>query len=393
MLREANGRLLSIYLLSTLYSLLVSAGFLLSSSHLELLVSRPSLGPSIIIILSHHYLIQLQYSVSIITRAGNMRYYSIILLTLSASTSALNIWTRKTKSCPSVWSDIASELQSAFAGCGRDAHGAIRAPFHDCINNGCDGSLILSDECSRPENAGLSGICTKLADWAAKYDVSAADMIQFAAATAISQCPLGPKVQALVGRKDSKKAADVGSVPSSRDSVDKILGAFSAKGFSAKDVVALMGTHSVAVQVNDDPAQAGKSLDSTPSVYDMTYYKETKDGTAPYSLQSDRLLSNSSQVSLSFHLPIFPFTFSSYSRLKHLTNFDSQTADTWSSFADDADAWNSAFTDAWNRFAVIGNKVDKLQDCSSLIPASSASKKRQAAVARFTMRMSAKFRL
>jgi hypothetical protein len=231
-----------------------------------------------------------------------MRYHSIILLTLSASTSALNIWTRETKSCPSVWSDIASELQSDFAGCGRDAHSAIRAPFHDCINNGCDGSLILSDECSRPENAGLSGICTKLADWATKYDVSSADIIQFAAATAISQCPLGPKVQALVGRKDSKKAADAGSVPSSRDSIDKILGAFSAKGFSAKDVVALMGTHSVAVQLNDDPAQAGKSLDSTPSVYDMTFYKETKDGTAPYSLQSDRLLSNSSQVSTSSYL-------------------------------------------------------------------------------------------
>lgn len=72
---------------------------------------------------------------------------------------------------------------------------------------------------------------------------------------------------------------------------------------------------------------------------------------------------------------------------------EQQTADTWSSFADDANAWNAAFTDAWNRFAVIGNKADKLQDCSSLIPQSSASKKRQAAVARFTKRMSAKFRL
>jgi hypothetical protein len=226
-----------------------------------------------------------------------MRSFAITLLVLTASTSsALNIWPRKDSSCPSVWSDIASELQSDFAGCGADAHGAIRAPFHDCINNGCDGSLVLSDECSRSENAGLSGICTKLADWATKYGVSAADMIQFAAATAISQCPLGPKVQALVGRKDSKKAAHVGSVPSSRDSVDKILGVFRNKGFSAQDVVALMGTHSVAVQLNDDPSQAGKSLDSTPSVYDMTFYKETKDGTAPYSLQSDRLLSNSSQA-------------------------------------------------------------------------------------------------
>lgn len=232
----------------------------------------------------------------------DMRSSAIILVALAAtSTSAFNIWPRTTSECPSVWTKIASELQSDFAGCGADAHGAIRAPFHDCINNGCDGSLILTDECSRSENAGLSAICKKLKGWSDKYNVAAADMIQFAAATAISACPLGPRVQALVGRKDSSKAAAIGSVPSSRGTLKSILGAFSAKGFSADDVVALMGTHSVALQFNDDPSQAGKGLDSTPGTYDNTFYKETKDGTAPYSLQSDVLLSNSSQVCLGHH--------------------------------------------------------------------------------------------
>lgn len=121
-------------------------------------------------------------------------------------------------------------------------------------------------------------------------------MIQFAAATAISACPLGPTVRALVGRKDSLVAAPLNSVPSSKDPVDTILAKFGAKGFSATDLVALMGTHSVAIQVNDDPSQAGKSLDSTPSVYDTKFYTETQDGTAPYSLQSDKLLSNDSQA-------------------------------------------------------------------------------------------------
>ncbi|CAO2653303.1 Nn.00g027140.m01.CDS01 [Neocucurbitaria sp. VM-36] len=293
-----------------------------------------------------------------------MRSQHLTLFFVPALASALNILPRQSSSCPSVWSDIAKELQSDFTGCGADAHGAIRAPFHDCINNGCDGSLILTDECSHAENAGLSGICSKLKDWATKYDVSAADIIQFAAATAISSCPLGPRVQALVGRKDGSDAAPVGSVPSSRDTVDKILGAFSAKGFSADDVVALMGTHSVALQFNDDPSQAGKSLDSTPSRYDMAFYKETKEGTAPYSLQSDRLLSN-----------------------------DTQTAHTWDEFANDADAWTGVFTDAWNRFSVIENDVGSLQDCSSLIPSSSVSRKRRAVNARFVAKMSAKFRL
>ncbi|KAL6704103.1 hypothetical protein ACN47E_008766 [Coniothyrium glycines] len=287
---------------------------------------------------------------------------TLTLYLLVASTSAALTLRPRQSNCPAVWTDVATELQSTFAGCGADAHGAIRAPFHDCINNGCDGSLILSDECSRTENAGLSTICGKLKDWSSKYNVSAADMIQFAAALAISVCPLGPKVRALVGRKDNFNAAPVGSVPSSRDPVDTILAAFSAKGFSADDVVALMGTHSVALQFNDDPSQAGKSLDSTPSTYDTTFYKETKEGTAPYSLQSDRLLSN-----------------------------DSQTAETWSSFADSADAWSSAFVSAWDRFAVVGNDEGSLQDCSSLIPSSSASRVRRKANAAFTMRMSAKF--
>lgn len=226
----------------------------------------------------------------------NMHLHPLPLFLLTTTTTALTLLPRQNTSCPLIWSSIATELKSTFSGCNRDAHGAIRAPFHDCINNGCDGSLILTSECSRAENAGLADICSKLKSWSDKYSVSAADMIQFAAAVAISSCPLGPSVRALIGRIDSNVAAPVNSVPSSRDPVDKILAAFAAKGFSPEDVVALLGTHSVAVQVNDDPSQAGKSLDSTPGVYDVKFYSETKEGRAPYSLQSDRLMSNDSKV-------------------------------------------------------------------------------------------------
>ncbi|KAI4932545.1 hypothetical protein J4E85_002943 [Alternaria conjuncta] len=294
-----------------------------------------------------------------------MRYSAITLVALTAtSSSAFSLWPRQSSSCPSVWSDVATELQADFAGCGADAHQALRAPFHDCINNGCDGSLVLTDECGRSENAGLSAICTKLKDWSDKYQVSAADMIQFAGAQAIAACPLGPRVQALVGRKDSSNAAPVGSVPSSRGTLESILGAFAAKGFSSDDVVALMGAHSVAVQFHDDPSQAGKGLDSTPFRYDNTFYQETKDRKAPYSLQSDLLMSNSSE-----------------------------TATTWSNFAEDANSWSTAFTSAWDRFAVIGSDASKLQDCSSLVPNGFVTTKRQAFNMAFTKKMSAKFRL
>jgi hypothetical protein len=267
---------------------------------------------------------------------------SSVLLAFAATASSLGLAPRQYSTCPSIWTTVASDLQGVFSGCGREAHGAIRAPFHDCINNGCDGSLITQGECGRSENAGLQDTCNLLLSWTNKYNVSAADMIQFAAATAIAVCPLGPRVQALVGRRDGTKPAPEGQVPGSRDPVPKILGAFAEKGFSPEDVVALLGTHSVAVQVFDDPSQAGKSLDTTPSVYDTKFYQETIDGTAPYTLESDKKLSKAEV-----------------------------TSHTWSNFASSTDEWSSAFVSAWNRFAVIGNDVGSLVDCTSVIPKSS----------------------
>ena len=55
-----------------------------------------------------------------------------------------------------------------------------------------------------------------------------------------------------------------------------------------------------------------------------------------------------------------------------------QTSQKWKQFADgDTSAWNSAFTDAWNRWAVVGNDVGSLRDCSNIIP-SGASERRLA---------------
>lgn len=295
-----------------------------------------------------------------------MRPSPITLLTLMVATpiTAAHLAPRA-GNCPAVWKDVVVELKEAFKDCTPLAHKAVRLPFHDCINNGCDASIILAPgECSRPENAGLEEICQKIGEWKDKYKVGAADMVQFAGAVAISACPLGPKVKAFVGRTDSATAPPEHSVPSSRDSVSKILGAFAAKGFSAKDVVALLGTHSIAVQFHDDPSKAGTALDSTPNTFDIKFFKETQKGTAPYSLQSDTLMAH-----------------------------DNQTKSTWAEFADGTGKWKTAFVDAWDRFAVIGNDVSKLQDCSSLVPETTASQKRQIQNMKFTQMLSAKFRI
>lgn len=86
--------------------------------------------------------------------------------------------------CPSVWGTVAADLNAIFAGddgCTDQARAAIRLPFHDCFPGACDGSIILSDECTaRGENSQLVDICSTLGDKATEYNVSTADMIQVA---------------------------------------------------------------------------------------------------------------------------------------------------------------------------------------------------------------------
>lgn len=86
--------------------------------------------------------------------------------------------------CPSVWGTVAADLNGIFSGtdgCTDDARAAIRLPFHDCFPGACDGSIILSDECTtRGENSQLVDICSTLGAKATEYNVSTADMIQVA---------------------------------------------------------------------------------------------------------------------------------------------------------------------------------------------------------------------
>lgn len=93
--------------------------------------------------------------------------------------------------CPPIWTTVTKDLTTMFLSngqCNDDARAAIRAAFHDCgtwnkaqgSTGGCDGSLILAGETSRPENNGLQDISNKLLTLARKRGVGVADMIQFA---------------------------------------------------------------------------------------------------------------------------------------------------------------------------------------------------------------------
>ncbi|KAH6638536.1 peroxidase [Truncatella angustata] len=240
--------------------------------------------------------------------------------------------------CPSVWTDVATDLKALFvdsAGAATDdARAAIRTTFHDCFPEACDGSLILANECSdRGENSQMVDICSTLGDKATEYNVSTADIIQLGAALGVAAA-LGPTISFKVGRVDSSTANPTGQLPGANSDADTIISDFEAKGFTATELIALVGAHSAAKNL------AGTALDSTVDALDTNFYTETADGTAPASLQSDINLSNSSTTS----------------------------AD-WASFSSSLSDWEAAFVPAMEKMGLLGVEESTLTDCSSVVTA------------------------
>lgn len=107
---------------------------------------------------------------------SSLQKFTYLLTILSAAAQC------NARSCPPVWTQVAEDLKTSFAGCPAEARQAMRAAFHDCFPGSCDGSLILANECfDREENMQIQPICELLGQKAVSYNVGTADMIQAAA--------------------------------------------------------------------------------------------------------------------------------------------------------------------------------------------------------------------
>ncbi|KAK6208963.1 CTD phosphatase Fcp1 [Pestalotiopsis sp. IQ-011] len=246
--------------------------------------------------------------------------------------------------CPTVWTDVATDLKAIFVdsdgAATDDARAAVRVSFHDCFPEACDGSIILANECSdRGENAQMVDICTTLGDMATQYNVSTADIIQLGTALGV-KAALGPTMAFKIGRVDSSTANPTGQMPGAADSADTIITDFTDKGFTTTELIALVGAHSAAKNL------AGDALDSTVDDLDTNFYTETADGTAPASLQSDINLSNSST-----------------------------TSSDWTSFGSSLSDWEAAFVPAMEKMGLMGVDESTLTDCSDVVTAAFPSKK------------------
>jgi hypothetical protein len=120
---------------------------------------------------------------------------------------------------------------------------------------------------------------------------------------------------------------------------------FASKGFSAVDLVALIGAHSTGKQFSTDPSKSSTSFDSSPGKWDNEFYTETRKGKAPFTLQSDKALAEN----LISGVPFRAFELSQA-------------------------AWAIAFVPAMAKMSMLGVKGGDLVDCTSALPGGSAKR-------------------
>ncbi|XP_012072433.1 lignin-forming anionic peroxidase-like [Jatropha curcas] len=183
--------------------------------------------------------------------------FMLLLLNIACEATLNSKYYKKT--CPKALTTIRTSIRSAIARERRMAASLIRLHFHDCFVQGCDASILL-DETSTVESektalpnfqsargyevidkakSELEKICPGV--------VSCADILAVAARDASAYVG-GPSWTVLLGRRDSKTASRTKAnqeLPSFRDSLDRLISRFQSKGLTARDMVALSGSHTL----------------------------------------------------------------------------------------------------------------------------------------------------
>ncbi|XP_016574676.1 cationic peroxidase 1 [Capsicum annuum] len=221
-------------------------------------------------------------------------------------------------SCPNVLSVIKTAVDSAINKESRMGASLLRLHFHDCFVNGCDASVLLDDTSSftgektaNPNSGSIRGfdvidtIKTQVESSCVGV-VSCADILAVAARDSVVKLG-GPSWTVLLGRRDSTTASlsmANSDIPAPTLNLSSLISSFSNKGFTAREMVALSGSHTIgqarcttfrnrlynetninasfATSVKSNCPQSGSDnnlspLDTTsPTTFDNFYYKNLR---------------------------------------------------------------------------------------------------------------------
>ncbi|CAN1155827.1 Lignin-forming anionic peroxidase [Linum perenne] len=141
-------------------------------------------------------------------------------------------------SCPNALSTIRRSINTAISRERRMAASLLRLHFHDCFVQGCDASILLEtgEKTARPNMNSIRGYSV-IDDAKSQVEsqcpgiVSCADIVAVAARDA-SEAVGGPTWSVNLGRRDSTSA-------------NRMVQLFDNKGLSARDMVALSGSHTI----------------------------------------------------------------------------------------------------------------------------------------------------
>ncbi|KAJ3551315.1 hypothetical protein NM688_g4779 [Phlebia brevispora] len=298
--------------------------------------------------------------------------------------------TRVTNEACCAFIPLAQDLQSEVLqnDCGEDAHEIIRLTFHDAIaisrsqgpkaGGGADGSMLLFPlvEPEFSANNGISDSVNNLIPFMAKHPtISAGDIVQFAGAVALTNCPGAPQLEFLAGRPNKTIPAVDGLIPEPQDSVTKILERFEdAGGFTPFEVVSLLASHSIARADKVDETIDAAPFDSTPFTFDTQVFLEVLlKGTGFPGTDN-----NTGEVASP--LPLTSGSDTGEMRLQ--SDFalarDERTACFWQSFVNEEEFMATSFKNAMAKLAVLGHNTNDLIDCSDVVPAPKAAVKKPA---------------
>ncbi|KAF8886707.1 manganese peroxidase [Gymnopilus junonius] len=238
--------------------------------------------------------------------------------------------------------------------CSDAAHRALRLIFHDTIGisptvggGGADGSILTFNETELtfPANDGIDDVLDTVGPFFQKYShvLSPGDFVQLAGALSLVNCPGAPRVKFSLGRAQPKAA-------SPPNLCDSILSRFGSVGFSPEEVIALLSSHSIAGLIRTP-------FDSTPSVFDTNIFIDVllKGTLFPGTT------GNQGEVMSAINGTIRLQSDSELAR-------DPRTACTWQSFANNQPLMAAKFGPAVFKLSLLGQNVNKLTDCSDIIP-------------------------
>ncbi|GJN37341.1 hypothetical protein PR202_gb26282 [Eleusine coracana subsp. coracana] len=234
--------------------------------------------------------------------------------------------------CPDAEDIVRSTVEQYYNRDATVAPALLRLHFHDCFVQGCDASVLISgpsSERTAPQNTGLRGF-EVIDDAKSQLEavcpgvVSCADILALAARDSVDLTG-GPSWSVQLGRRDGRvsSASGASALPSPADPVAVQKQKFAAQGLSDKDLVTLVGAHTIGqtecqffsyrlsnftatgnpdpsisqaflpqlralCPLNGDPRRTVALDRDSPDAFDVSFFKNVRDGNAV--LESDQRL-------------------------------------------------------------------------------------------------------